>query len=381
MPKRLLVLALAVGGTVLALRTLSHPWPWLAGALGVAAISRLVSARKRLGRAGWALAALVALALGAIETILVLAPHLGQPTRFEGSYADVGAFGLHDDLGYAPEPGLALTSRKLVHDRAVYEVTYGYDTHALRTPPPVVTPPRGSVLCFGCSFTFGEGVEDTEAYPYRVGVRTGGKYQVLNFGFHGYGPHQMLARLQAGLVEPVLSVPPTDVVYLALTDHMTRAAGLKSWDAHGPWYTLEGEALVRKGNFDDRPWPAFGTRAFVRECVGRLFGRSALYARLRREPFRSNAEHERLFEALVRTTQAEVEMRFPGARFHVLAWDLNPGWNQVLDHLAAAGIEVHRVSEILPPPVEAHLIPGDLHPTPEALDRIAAFVVERLLSR
>jgi hypothetical protein len=55
---------------------------------------------------------------------------------------------------------------------------------------------------FGCSFTFREGVEDREAMPYLVGELS--KYIVYNFGFHGYGAHQMLSALEYGIVDRIV---------------------------------------------------------------------------------------------------------------------------------------------------------------------------------
>jgi len=373
-----------LGSALVVHGALARPWPWLAGAAGLALARTAYRAGRAPLRASAALGAALMLTFAAVEATLALAPELGVAARFEGSYAELGAWARHPDLGYAPPPGLSVGSRRVVHGRAVYDVTYTYDEHGLRrTPTPAATPPAtpaGSVLCFGCSFTLGEGVEDDEAYPAQLALRSGGALAVHNYGFHGYGPHQMLARLQAGLVEPTLSAPPRHVVYLALTDHMTRAAGLKSWDPHGPWFEREGERAVRRGTFDARPWPPLASRAFLRRALQSVGARSALYTRLRQDPYESTGEHERLFEALVLTTRDEVARRFPSAQFHVIAWDLNPGWNETLTRLAARGIAVHRVSAIIgeDEAVATLLIPGDLHPTPATHARLASHVASLL---
>ena len=76
----------------------------------------------------------------------------------------------------------------------LYAVVYSVDKRGLRVEPPLA-PGHGDrcVLFFGCSYTFGEGVNDAETLPYRTGVLAEGRLRMINFGLHGYGPHQMLA--------------------------------------------------------------------------------------------------------------------------------------------------------------------------------------------
>ena len=63
------------------------------------------------------------------------------------------------------------------------------DKRGLRVEPPLA-PSHGDrcVLFFGCSYTFGEGVNDTETLPYRTGVLAEGLLRMINFGLHSYGP-------------------------------------------------------------------------------------------------------------------------------------------------------------------------------------------------
>ena len=51
---------------------------------------------------------------------------------------------------------------------------------------------------------FGAGLNDTEAMPYQVGLKTNGDYRIYNFGVNAYGPHHMLSALEHGYVENIL---------------------------------------------------------------------------------------------------------------------------------------------------------------------------------
>ena len=115
--------------------------------------------------------------------------------------------------------------RKFLDDEPIFDVVYTTNEAGLRASPPSAEA-RESILFFGGSFTFGTGVNDDETMPHRGGVATKGKYRVFNFGYAGYGPHQMLAAIEGGLVDEIVIEPPKYVIYQAIPHHVERAAGL-----------------------------------------------------------------------------------------------------------------------------------------------------------
>ncbi len=96
------------------------------------------------------------------------------------------------------------------------------------SPPPSNKENGKCVLFFGGSFTFGEGLNDNETMPYSVGIKMKGKYQVYNFGFHGYGPHQMLSAIEHNMVNDIISCKQKYVIYQALVTHADRSGGFLS---------------------------------------------------------------------------------------------------------------------------------------------------------
>lgn len=85
---------------------------------------------------------------------------------------------------------------------------------------------------FGCSFTFGEGLNDSETLPYYFAQHSD-SFKVKNFGFHGYGVHQAVAIMQsdrdtAGKLNFLLTVPW----------HAQRSACKPTWTAGSPRYSL-----------------------------------------------------------------------------------------------------------------------------------------------
>lgn len=53
-------------------------------------------------------------------------------------------------------------------------------------------------------------------------------FVAIAFGFHGYGPHQMLSALESGLARSIADCDTRHVIYLALVEHVQRSAGLPS---------------------------------------------------------------------------------------------------------------------------------------------------------
>jgi hypothetical protein len=88
------------------------------------------------------------------------------------------------------------------------------------------------------SFVFGDGVADRETLPYKVGLKTGGRFRIVNFGYSGYGAEHMLAIVERGEVALRPPCQPTNIVYVALPDHVYRAAGKNDYSVRGPRYRL-----------------------------------------------------------------------------------------------------------------------------------------------
>ncbi|MEZ6016127.1 MAG: hypothetical protein R3F49_13490 [Planctomycetota bacterium] len=357
------------------------PWPfaWIFGAWSLYWLVCGVRWKSRAGK-------LVALSLFATalmltigEVTLLVKPGIFTSGRFEGTYTTGDLWAPQPDLGYAPAPGLKVEARRVVNEETLYVAHYSYDEHRMRVAPPVdVDPPEGAILCFGGSFTLGEGVDDEFAYPYRVGELSGHRYEVRNFGFHGYGAHQSLAALQSGLVDKVLHSAPKLALYLAIPDHGARVSGRKAWDAHGPWYRVADGKVERAGAFHDRPAAAIGSRVWI----SKQLYKSALFGRLRPEPYQVLDSELRNLEAVLGELKDELVRRYPDVQFHVLAWEGPPNWWASMDRVRERGIEVHKIRDMVPGLAEGASIPTikhDPHPTREVYDAIARYVVEHLL--
>jgi hypothetical protein len=372
--KRLrLILHLAVAALVcVALVSYGRPFLWVLPAVAIAVLFECVFRR---GAARFVLVNLgvVLLALTGLEA----AWSRKMPPRPQLHYGE-GYRMKHELLGYGPVPSSKSRSRSTFDGRVVYDVEYTISDAGLRrstaAPVPADAP---ALLFFGGSFTFGEGVADEEVLPARVAALGEGRFAVYNFGFHGYGPHQMLAALRGGLVEEVLEHRPEHVVYSLVWDHASRVAGRAGWDPSGPRYVIDNGGVLLAGPFDESQPPPRGWRQMIADGLEK----SAIVRRA--FPAFGWATEVELLAEVVAESSSFVEHSYPGARFRVLLWDRHARRDSVLEQaLRERGLRVHVMSEVLPEllarPAEFR-IPVDGHPNAAAYDLVARFLLDRLI--
>ena len=326
-------------------------------------------------RAVWFNLAVVIITLGALELYF----HSREVERMAGSQT-IGYYEEHEVLGYCPAAGRKSRAIKYHGDELVYDVNYDIDRRGLRVSPPLQEQPTcGGVLFFGGSFTFGEGVEDHQTMPYLTGVKTNGRYTIDNFGFHGYGPHQMLAALEMGIVDEVVDESVSYVIYQGIPAHVARSAGRVKWDRHGPMFILDSNGKpVYSGHFDDEL--AYSIRWLRKQLV-----KSALYRWSISQLRESTTEEIALYIAIVAAARDDVNRKFPNAEFHVLLWGYQSekSYDAIISGLRNANIHVHPINKILPEykqePEAYEISPFDKHPNPHAHEQIAKYVSTRIL--
>jgi hypothetical protein len=343
--------------------------------------------RATLGKILWLNVGVLVVACGAIEVGSWLSAPVAE--GFDPAFGPGPMFVRHDDYGYGPATPSRTRVREVRGERVIYDVVYTIDDHGLRVAPPELDSARrrGCVVFFGCSNTYGDGVADDETLPWQVGVKSGGRFATRNFGFSGWGPHQMLATVQSGRVERTAGCAVTHVVYLALYSHATRAAGRAFWDRDGPRYVLDAEArAVRAGNFSDVKSDGVLRPILKRLRASQLFRHYMAAGFDPHEQPVMPAELD-LLTAIVAATRDEAAVRFPGAPFAVLFWDIGLEPVAVTDlttRLAGRGLRVHALSRAIPDhggdaDLRYRLSEGDGHPTAAAYARIAEYVLREIL--
>jgi hypothetical protein len=266
-------------------------------------------------------------------------------------------------------------------------VSYTIGSNGLRvTPSSSGNDALPCILFFGGSFMFGEGVADEESMPYVVGARTEGRYRALNFGFHAYGAHQMLAAIEHGIVEEVAGCESRYVFYQAIVAHINRAAGETASDPHGPRYVrLRNGELFLDGRFDDEHSQVPAELAQRRTALYRhVISRSFVMRKIHGGTV-GFSERLELFVAIVDRARRLVESRWPGAEFHVILWDerFQMRTLRLERALVREEFRIHRISEILTDYFadrdRYQLGMSDRHPNAMAQAMIADHIVDEVL--
>lgn len=140
--------------------------------------------------------------------------------------------------------------------RSVFSVTYSADENCRRRVPASVKSSNRYLVFLGCSFTFGEGVEDSETFASRVVERVGNA-RGYNLGMAGWAPHLALNLLQKGGKRLAgISGRNGVVVYTFIDNQVARVVGSVSWEGHDedPYYQLEGGKPIQHGTFESGRW-------------------------------------------------------------------------------------------------------------------------------
>ena len=283
-------------------------------------------------------------------------------------------FVMGDDLlGLVPRPNSRARHTLVTAGQTNIDAVYTIDENSLRVVSPAGRPESEPVVFCGCSYTFGEGVEDDENLPSQV-ARRRPDLRMLNFGFSGYGPHQMLANLESGRLGKICGKPPRVVIYQMIPPHVKRVVGWVPYRAHAPRYGWQGGKLCRLGHHDDRRWLA---------PLQKGLAKSGVYSKLLEDWIISSADIE-LTAAVVEQSAAEVAGQFPGCEFHVLFWSFphNPIAASLSAELKRRGLKLHMVEQFAPEIEDRNSrfgIPGDGHPSPEAYARLADYICQEIL--
>jgi hypothetical protein len=321
---------------------------------------------RRLSLVGFGLALSFGLLEAVFTTLDVLKPGAFVVT---GTATERGYIMEEGELGYAPTPGKQVRARKTAGKELVYDGVYTISDLGVRVTK---GDPNGDTWLFmGCSMTFGEGVNDDQTLPAYFSAELGYRANVVNLGFHGYGPHQMLRSLETDRLRPLVHAPVKQVIYQSIWDHPQRAAGRVSWDLYGPSYTLTREGVAYAGPFRGH------LSGFVLKVLYKSdFFRFVLDHTLYRPDL---SEHDIELYARILERSAQLARDKFGTGFTVLYWDEDTELSRrVLARLQRTALPILLVSTVIPRGEWVGLeFPGDGHPKPAAYRRLAVALAER----
>lgn len=165
---------------------------------------------------------------------------------------------------------------KHIKDSLAYSAEYNIE-NGLRSTPLSSDNKDSLAIFLGGSFTFGEGVHNNETLPYFFNSKSNHSYNIINYGFHGYGPHQALAIVEHKIMKDTSfdQAQKKIAVYSFIPDHYRRAAGYSPWDTQGPLYEMESGEITLKGPFNQHKSPLIKYKFF--KALSLIFRASHIY--------------------------------------------------------------------------------------------------------
>jgi len=304
----------------------------------------------------------VLLTLGVMEGSFALLNASRQP--HVETYVDPGYYQQHDALGWAPRPGSTTRASKRVDGASIYDVEYAIDALGRRITPVASTQERTRfVLFFGCSCTFGEGLGQTETFPFFVAAGAP-RIMPYNYGFHGYGPQHLLARLESGSLRGEVGEREGDLVYLFIDSHVNRAIGslvvYNGWAHSAPNYEIDATGeVVRRGTLTTgKPLTALAYSMLGLSQVLRHF-------RVEIPPVITDAHVEFTAQIFARSAVLFRE-QFGSGRFVVVMFPGSTLAGRLRLALERLGVEFLDYSQLFDYQQPEYHLPEDWHPTARA---------------
>lgn len=267
-------------------------------------------------------------------------------------------------------------------NKIIYNAVYTINNDGMRVTPSSNEKSDKCVMFFGCSFVFGIGLNDNETLPDLLGVKAQGKYKIYNFGFAGYGPHQMLYEVEKGFADNVIKgCNETTAIYTGIDDHILRVAGRKNWEAQDPEYSQVDNEVVYQGSFTDNKKSLYSK-------IEPLFKESEIYKYLNNyiDQQKSNLsedekeKYENLYIAILKKSKNLLRKKYNTKNFIVIFWNDDKN-SKVIKKLKNNSFEYYLQSDILPNynnNWQRYKINGDVHPNKLANEKIANFLAKRL---
>ena len=281
----------------------------------------------------------------------VTAPKIEGPTH---------SMMMDEVLGYKPKPDTSHIGVRTKDGQVIYSIKYSTDANSLRITPIDSTKPRTKYAQFyGCSMTFGEGVQNNETLPYYFG-KYNNTYRPYNFAYSGYGPHQMLARFETNSLRNIVKESNGVGFYIYINDHVNRVLGtLTNFSYNGgnaPYFHKINNELKHDGLFiNDRRIRSWIYERLLKSNILKLFKIGY--------PFKLTEEDYDLTAEVIAASSKAYQKQFGDDNFYVIIYPSVEDRSLIIKLLKEKGVKVLDYSKLFNPTEKKYAIPYDEHPT------------------
>jgi hypothetical protein len=210
----------------------------------------------------------------------------------------------------------SLTRKKVRDGKTIFDATYNFDALYRRLVPG--QPDENAdkfIIFFGGSQTFGEGLNDWETIPALVQKDTL-SHRVYNYAYSGYGPHQMLRKLETNTLQNEVTETQGIAFYQYFTFHIPRVLGTMGYinwaGGAAPYYHVNSKDQLEYSG-------SFATGRFFKTLFYWLLGKSAIakYYQVDLPSKISPSDYDLVCRVLVKSRDIFID-QFPDSRFVVI---------------------------------------------------------------
>jgi len=288
---------------------------------------------------------------------------LGSPDRIQKDFSlpFLEANHIALDLGFPPAANSVTHDKKEIEGVIAFDVEYSIDEHCRRITPKYDSLSNEYALFFGCSITFGYGVNDTSTIPYSY--QKAANSISYNYAANGWGMSNMLARFQREDLSLGVSEKDGVAIYIFFWDHIKRSIGsmdrFVEWVYPYPYFYLDDGKIVRDRTFKDgRYWTSKFYELVYNSSIVEYFKINF--------PNELRSDHFDLTSEMIAESKREYKSQFGNDNFYVViipSFDETDEseYDEFFDYLDEKGLEYIDLRDFIEYGPEYHLY-GDPHP-------------------
>jgi hypothetical protein len=275
-------------------------------------------------------------------------------------------------------------TKKYQDESLLYQAEYLYDGLGLRNTHLNNTKKKEHLIITGCSLVFGEGMNETETFPYLLGQNLK-ETSVYNFGIAGAGPHDIDFYLNNIDFKKYIGSRNGKMIYFYMDDHTSRASLYPAYLVWG------GKNRAFYGFVNGSKLPKLlgksGDSANWRQLeIARKTGleKSFLeFAYLKSED--EQIKDLKLTAGLIANIQSRYLKQFPGNKFYFAFYPVfgssllhRKVMTEELVKLGVNVLDLHRVEQVFQKNEQVWGIPDDGHPSVEANRKLAELMLSEI---
>ncbi|MDR1783010.1 MAG: hypothetical protein LBR13_01940 [Dysgonamonadaceae bacterium] len=283
----------------------------------------------------------------------------------------------YNGIGGFNERNISTKFTKLFGQDTVYSVNYTLDSVGRRIDENTFDTAAKArhAIFLGCSFTFGEGVDNNSTFP-AIFERKNPQYKSYNYGISGTGPsHSVLFFDKKVNTINKETVKESDgfALYTFINDHLNRVYGSGAYityaQLNSPNVFVDGDSLTVT---------CFPRMHFRK---GKLYNYVYLLkkAGLRFEYPRTEDFYKR-FAGIINCTARKYRDFNPNGKFFVAIYPYSSYRNKDLNWLKYLSPDITVIQAPLPNDVSGHRIENDGHPTGKANEYFIEQIEDQLIS-